>query len=224
MNPNTPPPSDDDLPDERELAAIYGRLPKDEPDAALDARVRAMAAPRVHARRRSRWPVAFGSAAAIVLALAVTWQLRDARSPVPAASHGVAPADALRERDAAPASPAPDAAPVATPAPAPPPPPAPPAAIAAETAKPSMRAEGRMAARNASPSTVMRMKSSPSPQAGAAASAFAPMPELAPDDRVGEIRRLLGSGQRELALRRLRELRERYPRYDLPRDLRDLTP
>ncbi|MET0256657.1 MAG: hypothetical protein ABW193_12720, partial [Luteibacter sp.] len=49
-------------------------------------------------------------------------------------------------------------------------------------------------------------------------------PVLGPDDRVGDIRRLLDRGQREEALRRLRELRRLYPRYDLPQDLRDLKP
>ncbi|NID14313.1 hypothetical protein HBF32_02395 [Luteibacter yeojuensis] len=48
--------------------------------------------------------------------------------------------------------------------------------------------------------------------------------DLAPDDRVGEIRRLLDHGQREEARRRLRELRLRYPHYDIPQDLRDLEP
>jgi len=224
MNPNTPSPSDEDLPDERELAAIYGRLPKAEPGAALDARVREMAVPRGNVRRRARWPIAFGSAAALVLAAAVAWQLRDAQAPLPVADRDAAPAEALQERapppSMAPAAPA--AEPVATPAPAPPPPPAPPAPVAAEAAKPSARADGRMAAKNAS--QIMRMKSAPSPQADEATSGFAPVPDLAPDDRVGEIRRLLGSGQRDAALRRLRDLRERYPHYDLPQDLRDLTP
>jgi len=225
MNPNTPPPSDDELPDERELAAIYGRLPKDEPDAGLDARVRALAVPRSNGRRRTRWPIALGSAAALVLAAAAAWQLRDAQAPLPVADHEAAPVEALRERAApapsmAPAAPA--AGPLATPAPAPPPPPAPPAAITAEAAKPSAHAESRSAAKVAP--QVMHTKSAPSPQADEAIAGFAPVSELAPDDRVGEIRRLLGSGQRDLALRRLRDLRERYPRYDLPQDLRDLGP
>jgi hypothetical protein len=57
MNPQPPPPSDEDLArEERELAALYRRLPKAEPDAALDARVladadRAVARP---ARRRAQ--------------------------------------------------------------------------------------------------------------------------------------------------------------------------
>lgn len=47
---------------------------------------------------------------------------------------------------------------------------------------------------------------------------------LGPDDRVGEIRRLLDRGDRAQALRELTDLRRRYPDYDLPQDLRDLNP
>ena len=47
---------------------------------------------------------------------------------------------------------------------------------------------------------------------------------LGPDDRIGEIRRLLGSGDRARALRELKDFRQRYPHYDLPQDLRDLLP
>ena len=56
-----------------------------------------------------------------------------------------------------------------------------------------------------------------------AADAAAPN-ALGPDDRVGEIRRLLGSGDHAQALRELKDLRRRYPHYDLPQDLRDLNP
>ncbi|WP_170207550.1 hypothetical protein [Luteibacter pinisoli] len=49
----------------------------------------------------------------------------------------------------------------------------------------------------------------------------APAP-LSPDDRVGEIRRLLDQGDRAAALQKLAELRRLYPAYDIPQDLRDL--
>ncbi|SEO74748.1 hypothetical protein SAMN02800692_1884 [Luteibacter sp. UNC138MFCol5.1] len=250
MNPNTPPPNDDDLPDERELAAMYARLPKAEPDAALDARVRHAATSYPAPRLRSRWPVALGSAAVLVLAAGVAWRLRDAHppaassaptavlreqvpiavpeaaSPANADASSVTPtsspvarskaADTMARRPMKhvpappmaapmPAAPmAPPAPPVAPAPPAPPPPPAPPADIADEP--PRLRVQAIRA---------------PAP---AAAQGFAANPALGPDDRVGEIRRLLGRGQRDEALRRLRELRERYPRYELPQDLRDLTP
>ncbi len=49
-------------------------------------------------------------------------------------------------------------------------------------------------------------------------------PVLPPDDAVGEIRRLLGRGERAEALRQLRDLRRQHPRYDLPQDLLDIHP
>jgi len=73
----TPPPSDDDLPDERELAALYARLPKVEPDPSLDAAVLASAARATPAKHRPRWPVALASAAVLVLAVGVAWQVRE---------------------------------------------------------------------------------------------------------------------------------------------------
>lgn len=80
MNPQPPPPSDEDLArEERELAALYRRLPKAEPDAALDARVltdadRAVARP---ARRRAQpWLVGLGSAAALVLVAGIAWRMQ----------------------------------------------------------------------------------------------------------------------------------------------------
>lgn len=243
MNPNTPPPHDDDLPDERELAALYARLPKAEPDPALDAAVLAQADRAVSVRRhRTRWPVALGSAAVLVLAAGLTWQLRDSRpdvtatrhvptaqriestAPVPASAPVVlqesapaatqprmarrsAPARSLAPAApaAAPAPPVPAEAPVPAPAPAPPLP---------------AQASGQAFA----PALKSSAVSKPAPQAFGSASDRAMKTELGPDDRVGEIRQLLGRGEREEALRRLRELRERYPRYDLPQDLRDLTP
>jgi len=53
---------------------------------------------------------------------------------------------------------------------------------------------------------------------------YSALPVLPPDDAVGEIRRLLGRGERAEALRQLRDLRRRHPRYDLPQDLLDLHP
>ena len=80
MNPQPPPPSDEDLArEERELAALYRRLPNAEPDAALDARVladadRAVARP---ARRRAQpWLIGLGSAAALVLVAGIAWRMQ----------------------------------------------------------------------------------------------------------------------------------------------------
>lgn len=68
------------------LAALYRKLPQDEPDARLDAAVRAMAHralnPQLVAtprgalqRRRARWVPALGAAAGIVLAAGVAYRL-----------------------------------------------------------------------------------------------------------------------------------------------------
>ncbi|MDQ0007878.1 hypothetical protein J2T07_000037 [Luteibacter jiangsuensis] len=240
MNPNTPPPSDDDLPDERDLAALYARLPKAEPDPALDAVVLAQADRAVPARsRRAHWPIALGSAAVLVLAVGLAWQLRDSRPDVtatlPAATarrvestgSASAPMQAsapavLQEstRAAAPPRMARRSAPARSLAPAAPAPSVEAPAPAAEAESAPAQAPGQAFAPAPKSSTVSRT----APQAFGVASDRAMKTELGPDDRVGEIRQLLGRGEREEALRRLRELRERYPHYDLPQDLRDLTP
>ncbi|WP_052697899.1 hypothetical protein [Luteibacter yeojuensis] len=267
MNPNTPPPSDDDLPDERELKALYGRLPKTEPDAALDASILAAATRATPVRRRPRWPVALGSAAVLVLAAGVGWQMRDApirdtateraqslQRPAPPAAVAPVPAPAIAPPTAADAAPmaetraaakpavsapmrkaaarhapmaegmvtsaAPWAAPAPVPAPAPapaapaeppspPPPPAPPADLAPAAAE---QAFAPAPAPAGAPAMQMQLRAAPK---------VAP---LGPDDRVGEIRRLLDHGDRDEALRKLAELRRLYPAYALPQDLRDLKP
>jgi Meckel syndrome type 1 protein len=269
MNPNTPPPHDDDLPDEHELAALYARLPKAEPDAALDAAVLS-AALRVTppVRRRPRWPVALGSAAVLVLAVGVGFHLRDTPIHDPVAENA--------ERLAAPAQ-----EPAATPAPAPveaeAATPAPPPKLIAQSTPPTRRIADtsrvgahpvRDAVRPTAQALVLAPESLPAPpspaappappappvppspdltpntttnldqpnieprsQAKALKSAPAPMLEgtiaakpapLSPDDRVGEIRRLLDQGDRPTALQKLAELRRLYPAYDIPQDLRDL--
>jgi Meckel syndrome type 1 protein len=295
MNQITPPPSDDDLPDERELAALYARLPKIEPDASLDAAVLAEATRATPTSRRPRWPVALASAAVLVLAVGVAWQVRELQ-PVPSAMRTAAappaampasatppaadrraadsiaaeaaPTPELRRSVAAP--PASDAgatsnveaasnvgaasaakpaqrvqvhrAPVpaiaaqipAAPAPelASAPAPEPAAAPPVPAAPPSPPSPSQEAVMSAAPApSPQRYKAAPAPSgmlrenmAAKVAADTAVPSALGPDDRVGEIRRLLGSGDRAQALRELKELRRRYPHYDLPQDLRDLNP
>ncbi|HVI54886.1 MAG TPA: hypothetical protein VM621_07525 [Luteibacter sp.] len=261
----TPPPSDDDLPDEREFAALYARLPKAEPDASLDATVLA-AARAMPVSRRPRWPVAFASAAVLVLAVGVAWQVREGQ-PGPsqqdvngiaaeaapttaksapskgaampgvgaAPSRGAAMPDVGAASAAMPSSrapvrrltptaspkltaPAAAPAPVQAPIPAPAPPVGPPDAAEADASAALSPAPPFERARPG-PSGMLRQKVAAPVSADAAVPA-----SLAPDDRVGEIRRLLGRGERAQAIRELEDLRRRYPRYDLPQDLRDLTP
>ncbi|PTR30042.1 hypothetical protein C8J98_107177 [Luteibacter sp. OK325] len=264
MTQTTPPTSDDDLPDERELAALYARLPKVEPDASLDAAVLAEATRAVQVSRRPRWPVALASAAVLVLAVGVAWQVRELQPapsalptasvpppvvPAPTAPSAAMPAAADMRAPRTVESIAAEAAPTrdlrkTSPAyvgaaPAPNVGAAPAANVgAASAAKPAQRAQAYRTA----PSVSAQVTSAPAPspqQYEAAAPAPSGMlreniaakiatdaivpGNLGPDDRVGEIRRLLGSGNRAQALRELNDLRRRYPHYDLPQDLRDLN-
>ncbi|HEX7915575.1 MAG TPA: hypothetical protein VF497_07490, partial [Rudaea sp.] len=75
--------------DDSRLAALYRKLPHPEPDAALDARVRAQArralnegAEAALARPRARrWLPAFGAAATLVLAAGLVWRVMPPASP-----------------------------------------------------------------------------------------------------------------------------------------------
>lgn len=146
--------------EETELSALYRRLPAAEPDEKLDASVLAMAhravnphlaaTSRVDRRAPARprpWMFALGSAAGVVLAAGVAWQLRSTiqqsgdealqRASEPA-SEGVIVVTP-KERASRPDSAAPPAAPPAAAAPAlavPPPPQAPAAATSAASKPP----------------------------------------------------------------------------------------
>jgi Meckel syndrome type 1 protein len=83
------PPHDDDLPGEAELKALYGRLPQHEPGPALDAAVLRAAAQAVEPpapRRHARWPIALGTAATLVLAAGLVWQMRKLPAEAPVTS------------------------------------------------------------------------------------------------------------------------------------------
>jgi hypothetical protein len=91
--------------DEREVERLYRQLPREEPPAALDAKLRAEArravishpAPLVAPTGRRSWYFPVAAAAVIVLAVAVTWQVEreqgDEGAPLPQS----APAPALRK-------------------------------------------------------------------------------------------------------------------------------
>lgn len=123
--------------EESELARLYRRLPQTEPDAKLDASVLALARAAVepqrvnalrHAKTRTRrpwWLVGLSSAAGVVLAAGIAWQMRNAfQETLPGATSPTAPAAARSERDVIPIS---AILPPPEPAAAPEPPPAPPA-------------------------------------------------------------------------------------------------
>lgn len=130
--------------EESELARLYRRLPQSEPDPKLDAAVLAMARAAVEPQRvnalrhakvrpkRPLWLVGLSSAAGLVLAAGVAWQMRSGFHDSPARTLSAPPA-AQSEREVIPVAILPDApmpAEVAADtaaAPAPPPPPAEPA-------------------------------------------------------------------------------------------------
>lgn len=153
--------------EESELARLYRRLPQSEPDAKLDAAVLALARAAVepqrinalrHANQRHRrpwWLVGLSSAAGLVLAAGVAWQLREG---VP---HS--PVDALRPT-ASSSQPDRDVIPIAVlpEAPVPPPPPPAPfedAAVAAAPAAPPAPAADSAAAGGAA-----RARATPPPR------------------------------------------------------------
>lgn len=133
---NTHHPDNERLPGEDELAALYRKLPRNEPGPALDAAVLRAAAQAMQParRRRARWPVVLSSAAVLVLAAGLGWRMRDMPvatvpsapsattwgaqpAPTVATNAGAAPANAeqLAARQAAPEQPALQAEAVATP-------------------------------------------------------------------------------------------------------------
>ena len=93
--------------DEREAGRRYRQLPREEPPAALDAKIRAEArravlahpAPLVAPTGRRSWYFPVAAAAVIVLAVAVTWQVEreqgDEGAPLPQSP----PAPALRKEE-----------------------------------------------------------------------------------------------------------------------------
>jgi hypothetical protein len=164
--------------EETELSALYRKLPAAEPDEKLDAAVLAMAhravnphlaaALRQDRRRPQRprpWMFALGSAAGLVLAAGVSWQLRStiqsngaesalSRNAPPAAERAITvkPMESDRQRVAA--TPAMATAPSPVTAPAPPPP-----APAASAQPPQVAAKvAQDAKRDAEPEAVPELK------------------------------------------------------------------
>ena len=97
------------------LAQLYRKLPHAEPDAALDARVRAQArqALRQHTNsaatqtpsRARRWLPAFSAAAALVLVAGLAWRLVPPTSSTRETTQIAAPASAPPMQEAAPQAP-----------------------------------------------------------------------------------------------------------------------
>lgn len=191
--------------EESELARLYRRLPQAEPDAKLDAAVlnlaRAAVEPqRVNALRHAKsrhprpwWLVGLSSAAGVVLAAGIAWQMRHGLDGHPAANMTPAPQSRAAQsgRDVIPISaitpPAEAEVPVA---PAAPPAPSPPPVLsdsvpgAAAAAKPQPPAQ-RLAKSSAPPRDVGKAKTEAARDAGpvmpiAAEPPPAPAPAPAP--------------------------------------------
>src|SRR4051812_45696214 len=93
--------------DERDVERRYRELPREEPPAALDAKIRAAArravvahpAPLVAPTGRRPWYVPLAAAAVIVLAVAVTWQVeREQGDEGAALPQSPAPAELRKEK------------------------------------------------------------------------------------------------------------------------------
>lgn len=135
--------------EESELARLYRRLPQSEPDAKLDAAVLGLARAAVepqrvnalrHANQRHRrpwWLVGLSSAAGLVLAAGVAWQLRQGMPQSPVDALRPSASSSQPDRDVVPIAVLPEA-------PVPPPPPPAPfedAAVTAAAPAPAVAAE-----------------------------------------------------------------------------------
>lgn len=236
--------------DDSRQAALYRKLPQAEPDARLDAAVRAQAQRAIAATlarapltSRHHWMPVFGVAAVVALAVGFAFRLGPQLWRRPA----VQPAASGESAPTAPGSPQDSVAPVAI---APPVSPAPPATIPAPAApapekqkvdnaasRPALRAFPTTAAsmRKVGPVRAEAKPAQPTPTMAApikalqsdAASAGAPAAQdlnatLYPEHWLANIRQMLRNDRREEALRSLAQFRKRYPDYKLPDDLRDL--
>ena len=191
--------------DEREASRLYHQLPREEPPAALDAKIRAEAraaaqthpAPLVPPTGRRQWYFPVAAAAVIVLAVAVTWRIEreppdaEIATAPQAKEQGPEPKPMVRQelpRDRLARN---DIAREAKPAPAP-------AAPAPETPERRMQAESASGA----------LSSAPEPRARAFAKQM-----LSPEAELERIAALRRQGRHDEADTALAEFRKRHPDY-----------
>jgi Meckel syndrome type 1 protein len=254
-----PPQEPEKLPGEAELAALYHKLPQAEPGPALDQAVlraaaqaladegrQAPAAAPVH--RRPRWPIAWGSAAALVLAAGLAWHMREMPEAAAPATQG-ASADATRKEAAPLPAPVADTEPLPSPSL-----PLPPARRAATPVKPHEQAR-KTIVRPAAKPQVMRQAVAPPPRPPpppveeTVEPAPAPAPALAlpapppapaappappatitsfategPAAELQAIRALFAAGRDKEGRERLVRFHEAHPGWSLPDDLRTRLP
>jgi hypothetical protein len=255
-----PPQEPEKLPGEAELAALYRKLPQAEPGPALDQAVLRAAAQALAdegrqapaespARRRPRWPIAWGSAAALVLAAGLAWHMREMPEAAAPATQG-ASTDATHQG----APPAPVADAESLPSPSLPLPPArqvaTPAkpheqarkAIVRPAAKPQVMRQAMAPPRPVSPPVEETVQPAPAPPPAVAPALVLPAPPPAPaappappatitsfaaEGPVAElqtIRELFAAGRDKEGRERLVRFREVHPDWPLPDDLRARLP
>lgn len=178
--------------DEREASRAYRQLPREEPPASIDARIRAEArsaiethpAPLVPPTGRRQWYFPLAAAAVIVLAVAVTWQVERVQPDPMVASAPQVKQEMQRQQAKAPPVP---------------------------QALPERRDLPRdRIARNEAPPAAPQASERQAPSgfaSGALAKLASPESEL---ERIAELRR---QGKDEEADKALAEFRKRYPDY-----------
>jgi len=246
MTTHQPPPDpdriDEPLPGEAELAALYRQLPASEPGPELDAAVLRAAAEalrdsalpferrgnprqsgdRVHPqpaarRRRQRWLFSLSSAATVVLAAGIAWQVhRQPPAEAPATSMTLPHTDESAQPSAAPVAPPPPtvtAAPVAA---------APQARFSRAQAKPvplsSAPSPSMAPTSEAAEADAVLAESATLRTSTAARAANVATPG---QNELRQIRQLLDQGEEEEARQRLEAFQRAHPQWPLPPDLQE---
>ena len=259
MNTPLPPQEPEKLPDEA-LASLYRKLPQAEPSPALNeavlrAAAQALADESRHApatapmRHRPRWPIAWGSAAALVLAAGLAWHMREMPEAAAPATRG-ASTDAARKAAAPPPVPVADTEPLPSPSLLPPP-----ARQVAAPAKPHEQARKDIMRPAVKPQVMRQTAAPPRPtpppieETVEPALASAPAPALAlpapppapaappappatitslaaegPAAELQAIRELFATGRDKEGRERLVRFHEAHPGWSLPDDLRTRLP
>lgn len=206
--------------DEREARRVYRQLPREEPPAALDAKIRVEArraavthpAPLVAPTGRRNWYFPVAAAAVIVLAVAVTWQVEreqgDEGAPLPQSPAAPALRKEQKVAEPAPQKAQPEArrnAPLAKQAEKP-----------AEEAKNDASPPAVAGTLSQSREDALRERENRMRQERPAAAAAARAPQEPPEKWLERIAQLRQQGRHDEADKALAEFRKRYPDYRIP--------
>lgn len=224
------------LPGEDELSALYRKLPAVDPPAALDAAVLRAAATAVQgrARPRARWPLAVGSAAALVIVAGLAWRM--GQMPQKAADSAQVAAEQSAHTVTAPVPAAPPVPATADKSESKPALeqmvvrgnqiPAPAAKHARHAAEDAMQKQAPPslaeppAVAEAAPEVAPAMAPAPPAPAPAGFAAAARVQENTIDTELRHIRELFAQEKRDEARQRLADFNRDHPDYPLPDDLR----